>query len=119
MSKQVVINTCYGGFGLSNEAMEMYLTRTGKVPFYRHDRFGTSTYASKPFVNDKSLGEYYGAWDIERDDPDLIFVVQALGSAASGYLAKLKIVKVPDNAEWEIHDYDGMESVREKSRSWS
>jgi len=119
MSKQVVINTCYGGFGLSNKAMEMYLTRVGKVPFYRYDRYGTSTYASKPFVNDKSIGEYYHTGDIGRDDPDLVFVVQSLGAAsASGYLSKLKIVEVPDDVEWKIHNHDGMESVSEKSNSW-
>jgi len=117
--KKVIINECYGGFSLSNEAMEMYLTRKGKVPFYYSDRFGIRTYASKPYVNDTSFDEYYSAWDIDRDDSDLIFVIEALGASASGHAAKLKIVHIPDDADWEIHDYDGMESVREKSRSWS
>ncbi len=117
--KKIVINECYGGFGLSNEATEMYLTRVGKVPFYRYDRFGTSTYASKPFINDKTDGEYFHTWEMDRDDPDLIYVVEALGDCASGYLSKLKIVQIPDDVDWEIHEYDGMESVRENSRSWS
>ena len=37
---------------------------------------------------------------------------------ASGELSKLSIVEVPDDIQWEIDDYDGMESVHELHRSW-
>jgi hypothetical protein len=45
-------------------------------------------------------------------------VVEALGDSASGDFAALKVVEIPDDVEWEIHDYDGKESVRERHRSW-
>ena len=57
--------------------------------------------------------------DIPRDDPDLLAVVEALGDAASGKVAKLAIVEIPDGVEWEIDEYDGLESIHEKHRSWS
>jgi len=31
----------------------------------------------------------------------------------------LKIVDIPDGVEWEIEEYDGMEWVAEKHRTWS
>ena len=56
---------------------------------------------------------------MERHDPLLIQVIEELGAAANGKSAELKIVEIPDHVEYEIHDYDGMESVEEKHRSWS
>lgn len=55
----------------------------------------------------------------KRDDPLLIQVIEELGPLADGRFAKLKIVDVPDDVEWEIDDYDGRETVKEKHRSWS
>lgn len=54
----------------------------------------------------------------KRDDPLLIQVLEELGPLANGRLAKLKIVEVPDDVEWEIDEYDGWETVEEKHRSW-
>lgn len=57
---------------------------------------------------------------IDRDDPDLIEVVEELGvEEASGKLAELKIVEVPDDVDWEVKEYDGKEWVAEKHRTWS
>lgn len=53
-----------------------------------------------------------------RADPVLIRVVEELGEAASGEHAELKIVEVPDGVDWEIDEYDGMETIHEKHRSW-
>ena len=54
-----------------------------------------------------------------RTNADLVWVVEELGRAANGRFAKLKIVEVPDGIEWEIDEYDGVESVHEKHRTWS
>ena len=48
----------------------------------------------------------------------LVEVVEKLGSAANGSHASLKIVEIPENVEWEIDEYDGMEHVAEKHRTW-
>ena len=77
---KLVINSCYGGFGLSEAAIEML----GRDDVY----------------------------DIERDDHDLICVVETLGSEAGKYYSDLEIVEIPDTAtDWEIDEYDGWESV--------
>ena len=57
--------------------------------------------------------------DIKRDDPLLIKVVEEMGEKASGSCAKLKIVEIPADVEWGIHEYDGSEHVEERHRTWS
>ena len=63
-------------------------------------------------------GTFFSESDIERDDPALIETIEELGSRANGNYAALSVVEVPDDVEWYIHDYDGMEQVNEKHRSW-
>ena len=89
---QIVINSCYGGFGLSEKALDYY-----------NNLAGTKI-------------EYAG--DIERNDPILVHVVETLGAEANDRFAKLRIVEIPDDVNWEISEYDGMESVEEVHRSW-
>ena len=90
---KVVINKCFGGFGLSKKALELY-----------------NKY--------KKSNEKYD-FDIERDDPILVKVVEELGSEkASDSLAKLKVVEIPDDVEYEIDYYDGQESIHQKHESW-
>ena len=56
--------------------------------------------------------------DSLRAHPDLIEVVEKMKEKANGRHAKLKIVKIPDDVEWEIEEYDGTEWVSEKHRRW-
>jgi hypothetical protein len=67
--QKIVINRCYGGFGLSKEAMVEYVARKGT-----------------------SVSEY----DIMRDDSDLVAVVEEFGRAANGPHANLAVVEIPD-----------------------
>lgn len=43
---------------------------------------------------------------------------EALGEAADGGCASLKVVEIPDGTDYEIGEYDGMEHVAEKHRTW-
>ncbi len=90
---KVVINKCYGGFGLSDRALERY-----------NELAGTE------------LEHYY---DIERTDAILVQVVTELGESANGDFAELKVIEIPDDVSWEINEYDGQEQIRECYRSWS
>lgn len=56
--------------------------------------------------------------NLKRNDPLLIQIIEELGEQANGSCAELKIVEIPNDVNWEINDYDGMESVRETSREW-
>lgn len=65
----------------------------------------------------------YEKYDLEtrpedRTDPQLIQVIEELGKKANGRCAELKIVEIPDNVQWHIHDYDGYEHVAEDHRTW-
>lgn len=67
---------------------------------------------------DGDSDDYVYLRDVERDDADLVAVVELLGPAASGSFANLKIIEIPDDVEWEIDEYDGMEHVAETHRVW-
>ena len=93
--RRVVINKCFGGFGLSDTAITRYNELAG---------------------SDKDHNSVY---DIERDDPALVQTVRELGSEANGGYAELKIVEIPADVDWTIEEYDGTEWVAEVHRTWS
>ncbi len=64
-------------------------------------------------------GGYFNADYIDRNDHHLVAVVEKMGAKANGLFAKLKIVEVPDDIEWDITNFDGMESVHEIHKSWA
>ena len=86
------------------------------------DEFEEPEWKDKKGVKTK---EYKKVWDyhfssndVKRDDSILIKVIKELGKKADGKCAKLSIVEIPDDVEWEIEEYDGVEKVVEKHRSW-
>ena len=89
---KIVINRDYGGFNLSDTAMHELRVRKGNSDL-RH-------------------------WEIARDDPDLIEIVERMGEAADGPYAELMVVEIPDDVKWEIEEYDGKEWVAEVHRVW-
>jgi hypothetical protein len=91
---KVVINDCHGGFSLSRLAVTRYIELTG----FEHES-----------VYDR---------DIPRDDSLLIQVVEELGALANGDFAQLKIVEIPDDVNWYVEEYDGLEWVAERHRTW-
>jgi hypothetical protein len=48
----------------------------------------------------------------------LVAVVEELGEAAYGECAELSVIEVPDDVEWHIVEYDGLEHVAENHRIW-
>jgi hypothetical protein len=93
--RRIVINNCFGGFGLSDDAVELYKSMAGITE------------------ND------FCHCDIERDDAYLVEVVRKLGSKANGDYASLKIVEISADVSWHIAEYDGNEWVAEDHRTWS
>lgn len=143
---KIVVNRCFGGFGLSPLAIVHYLKLKGLPCFfykqtkYKHDG-GVDLYEKvpleqikedtfPPYTFTKDLGPSINTWpssdegywyynDLERNDPFLVQTVEELGvEVASAGLAKLQVVEIPDDIEWEIEEYDGSETVHEKHRSW-
>ena len=111
---KVVINTCFGGFGLSEKAWKRYAELAGFKLIKHPGMFGDELY--KDSVQEDNF-LFHG--DLSRTDPILIQVVEELGADANDRFSDLKIVQIPDNIEWYICEYDGKESVHEQHRSWS
>jgi hypothetical protein len=110
---KVVINACYGGFSLSDEAT-LELRKLGNECALREVMIGEKW----PNGEACTIGDS-NCRQIARDDAQLIDVVGRLGEKASGAMARLRVVDVPDGAQWEIAEYDGYEHVAEKHRTWS
>ena len=65
----------------------------------------------------KDSGYFYSS-DIPRDDPDLIKIIEKLGKKANNQFSDLKIVEIPDGTEYIIDEYDGLEHIAEKHKTW-
>ena len=68
-------------------------------------------------LNDKDSGYWYSG-NIRRTDPILIEVVETLGKEANGDCAKLRVIDIPDSIDYEITEYDGVESIAERHQTW-
>ena len=80
-----VLNKCYGGFTISDWALLKL-----------------------------NIDPHHLDWENfpDRDDPDLIKLVEENAEKASGECAELKVVEIPDSAtDYEFDDYDGIESI--------
>jgi len=91
---KIVINRCFGGFSLSQDAISLY-----------------NKYSDNILRN--------GYAEVDRNDPDLVRVVEELGDKADGGCASLKVVEIPEDVSWNIDDYDGIEHIAEVHRTWS
>lgn len=80
---KIVINDDWGGFGLSDKAVERLYSLGMIVPVSQ---------------------------EVKRHDPRLVKVVEELGEEANGQFANLSIVEIDDDSYF-IVDYDGLETV--------
>jgi len=114
--RDIVINTCHGGFGLSKQAQKNWLERN-QIPYTqepREARYDNERWGPYILVN----GLHWNDRDIARDDPILVAIVKEMGKDSWGDHARLKVVRIPADVEWEIQEYDGNEWVAEKHRTW-
>jgi hypothetical protein len=112
---KIVINRDFGGYGLSDQAVREYGKRKGlNLVEDGPDDHGFTYF----YVNEIDENNYFSDREIERDDPVLVEIVERLGSEANGRYSDLKIVEIPDDVDWDIMEYDGMEHIAEKHRTW-
>ena len=143
---KIVKNDCFGGFGLSHEAIMLYAKKAGIDVYHEGDpdnssfihyytipcedyhalenqcktlraKYGWKNEAVRD-LNEKMNEVYLYERGFARDDPFLVQVVEELGSRANGQFAKLVVVDVPDSVQWEIDEYDGLETIREAHQTW-
>lgn len=138
--QEIVINKCFGGFGLSNKAIMRYAELKGIKIFPWIDDITKKVYKERATIDNPKIflsyatkevkdetdykkkgGDsiYWSYYNIKRDDEILVQVVKELGKEANGEHSELKVVGIPSGIEWGIDNYDGMETIEEKHRSWS
>ena len=140
---KVVINKCYGGFGLSKEAYIRYAEIKGtpvwieedhkfkslglftvwtvppeQRPESKEDSFYEMSMEERKAYNESYSSNTIHCRDIERNDPALVKAVEELGDKANGKHAKLDVIEIPDGIDFEVEEYDGKEWVSEKHRTW-
>lgn len=145
---KVVINKCFGGFGLSDTAYEKMIEWGVPVRKYIEEERNEATqrYEKEPanegeVIFDRELTpegansfndiywkfrgqgafnqRYWDTWTREtRTHPLVIRLVEELGEAANGPCANLAIVEIPDGVDYEISEYDGQEHIAEMHRTW-
>ena len=89
--KKVVINACYGGFGISEQAKEDLAKKKGMS------------------VDDISIYLF----DMDRDDTDLISLIEEKGvEYVNGELSSLTVEEYDEEKySYSINEYDGWESL--------
>jgi hypothetical protein len=132
---KVVYNACFGGFGLSREAIQRYWEIKGQQIWIEDDKerpaldhFTTWLVPPEERLEVKRYEEFYAmtkeefiaynkarsaqTWypdGVDRHDPALVQVVEELGNKANGNYAELRIAEV--SGPYRIGEYDGSESV--------
>jgi len=120
---KVAINECYGGFSVSEKVIEALKEKGIHVQCK-----GYASNFSKANVKFSKMSFYlnnddfsiesndYNEW---RRDTRLIEVIEEIGlENSNGSLSNLSIKDIPDDVEYTIEDYDGIESIHEVHRSW-
>ena len=141
---KIVINTQYGGFGLSKENMQRYCDIKGIKCWIEDDNiysglglFTVWTVPPEERIEEKEGESYYemtqeqhqeynelyvsqtlSDYNIARNDPALVQLVEE-NPGKFGRFSNLKVVEIPDDVEWTIEEYDGREWVAEVHRTWS
>lgn len=125
---KIVYNACYGGFSISDEAVERYAEIKGITLYSDNDKWGNHYYLCPveefneiykeednapvgPGRYARSNALCFSRRDISRADPVLAQVVEELGDRANGSYAKLEIEEVPTGTLYRIDEYDGRETV--------
>lgn len=104
MGHKVVYNACYGGFGLSKEAVIWLETHGSK-----------ETKDMIKEIRDKeeeSIGCAIKS-KLSRHNKDLVSCIETLGDKASGDFSKLRVCNIEGSA-YRIEEYDGFETIIDK-----
>lgn len=118
---KIVINRCYGGFGLSEAGMRRYAELKG-LPFYVWRKPGSQSDVYKHYFTADPSGmteidnDFYRKYslydhDLDRTDPVLVQVVEELGEKANDWTAELVIEELPKKTLYRIDEYDGLETI--------
>lgn len=94
---KIAISKSYGGFYLSEKAYEFL-----KLPW---DGVGGICANDRLYL---------------RTCDEVVKCIETLGDSAANYKgAKLAVIEIPDDVNWAILNYDGIETVVDVNRMWN
>jgi hypothetical protein len=105
---KVAINCCYGGFSISEAAVQLAREISGNPTWG-----GVVLHCEEESPGNYDWGSYH-LWETERTDPVLIQVIETLGDKANGAHSDLCIATVAPGRHYRIREYDGYESIEER-----
>lgn len=106
---KVVLNRAVGScFSLSSAALSKLAELKGRD---RRQRDPHRPILERQFVSSAESGRPDWLLSLERNDGDLVRLVEEFGPAAAGPNAELMIVEIPDGHPWKISDVVGYEYV--------
>lgn len=113
---KVVINRCFGGFGLSHEAIMKYAAISGLdlIAVENDSRIIPYNY----YVGSADEDNYWSEYSLKRDDPNLVKIVEQMGESVNSTYSELAVVEIPDGIKWHLCEYDGIEHIAEDHRTW-
>ena len=132
---KIVINSTYGGFGLSPKGEQRYLELKGhKAYFYKQSKYNYADHTLEftrvdniedvpdiffyctTYDQGKTISDYpkdtFHCSHIDRSDPILVQVVEELGAESFGKYARLEIVDIAKGRWFKIDEYDGLEYIQ-------
>lgn len=120
MKHKIVYNDCYGGYALSDEAID-WLAEYGSertMQFIAKKRLEASekiidcvykdgglAYSTRKFYVMNAVRGF-----LKRHDSDLVAVVETLGKKVNGTFSNLAIKEIDGNM-YDIEEYDGKETI--------
>jgi hypothetical protein len=112
---KIVVNRCYGGFGLSRQAVLLARELSGNPKWGGWCIKGDIS--ERGDVCDYDFGH---CSSVSRTDTTLVAVVEALGNAANSEYSRLDVVELPKGTAYKIEEYDGKERIETRdSDNWS
>ena len=142
--KKVILNKCFGGFDVSPKAYQLYAMYKGYSHLYKYQPTSPLNNATYKLVDlfdehllhfyvTKYFGKEFSKNDISKEDWDkhilylndnnreddiLIKVVEELGDEASSRFGQLVVVQIPDDLDYIIDNYDGIETLHARVETW-
>jgi len=116
---KIVKNTCYGGFNVTQEVGRK-LKALGVKIVLKDEEYenGAINNLDNIYLVNEEFDIISDNSHAYRSDKRLIQVIEKIGIENASNNSKLIIVEIPDDVEWEIDNYDGIETIHEKHRCW-